>query len=58
MYASGLTVLKIDEALDRDIDIGQVNLQDVNNDTFGQFVDMFLNNSDWWGLSLIFGMIL
>ncbi|GAH85610.1 unnamed protein product, partial [marine sediment metagenome] len=32
--------------------------QDVNADTFGQFNTMVINNADWWGMSLIFGMII
>lgn len=58
LFTSGITVIKIDQALDRDIDLGQVNLQDINNDTFGLYADMFTDNADWWGLATIFGMIL
>jgi hypothetical protein len=58
MLAGGIIVTRINTAFDQDIDIGQVNLQDVNADTIGQFSAMFLNNADWWGISVIFGTIL
>ena len=54
----GVTSTKINEALDQDIDLGQVNLREVNANTFGKFNEMVVVNADWWGISLIFGMIL
>ena len=58
IFIGGLTIIKIDESLDQDIQIGQVNLQDVNDDTFGIYSDTFVNSADWWGISVIFGMVL
>lgn len=58
LLVGGLLTTSINSALDLDVDMGQVNLQEVNEATFGQFNDMVINNADWWGMSLIFGMIL
>lgn len=58
LFAGGIVVVKINDALDQDIDMGQVNLQEVNAKHFGVFTSTFLNNADWWGLSVIFGMIM
>lgn len=57
LFAGGLITVKINQALDKDLEIGQVNLQTINNQTFGVFTSMYTNNADWWGLSVIFGMI-
>jgi len=57
LFAGGIVVVKINQALDRDLDIGQVNLETINNETFGVFTTMYTNNADWWGLSIIFGMV-
>ncbi len=46
------------EVLDLDIQIGQVNLSEVNEQTFGSFNTMVVNNADWWGTAMIFGVIL
>lgn len=48
----------VNDALDLDINLGQVNLQNVTAQTIGQYNTMVLENADWWGLCLIFGMIL
>lgn len=45
-------------ALDKNISLGQVNLQEYNDLTIGKFNTMVVNNADFWGLALIFGMIL
>ncbi len=45
-------------ALSQNASIGQVNLKTVSDDTFGQFNTMVVNNADWWGISIIFGMVL
>ncbi len=58
LLVGGLVTTSINSALDIDVDMGQVNLREVNANTFGQFNDMVVNNADWWGISLIFGMIL
>lgn len=57
LLVGGLVTIEINKALDIDVDIGQVNLQEVNANTFGKFNEMVLINADWWGISLIFGMI-
>lgn len=58
LLVMGIFVIKLNNALDQDIDLGQVNLAEVNSQTFGIYTTTFLNNVDWWGLSIIFGMIL
>lgn len=58
LLVGGLVTTSINSALDIDVDMGQVNLQEVNANTFGKFNEMVVNNADWWGISLIFGMIL
>lgn len=54
----GIIVIKIDEALSTNITLGQVNLANINSQTYGVWADSVLNNSDWWGLGTIFGLIL
>lgn len=54
----GLVSTSMNSALDQDIELGQVNLAEVNSNTFGKFNDMVVDNADWWGVSVIFGMIL
>jgi len=58
IFVGGLTAVKINSALDQDVMIGSVNLSQTNADTFGQFTTAYLNNAEFWGLSIIFGMIL
>ena len=53
----GIIVVHINDILNQDIDLGQVNLQDLNDDTFGVYTTMFLHNADWWGLAILFGLI-
>lgn len=48
----------INFGLDRDIDVGQVNLQSVNNQTFGRINTAFQDNADTIGIVMIFGMVL
>lgn len=57
LFAGGIVAFKINQALDKDIELGQVNLKTLNNQTMGVFTSTYLNNADWWGLSIIFGMI-
>ncbi len=45
-------------ALDKNITLGQVNLAEYNDLTIGKFNDMVVNNADWWGIALIFGMVI
>jgi len=58
ILVGGLVSVKTHEVLNQDIDIGNVNLKNVTADSFGQFNTMFINSADWWGLSIIFGMVL
>ena len=58
LLVGGLVTTQINSALDIDVDMGQVNLREINALTFGKFNEMVINNADWWGMSLIFGMIL
>ena len=46
------------DALDIDVDLGQVNLQNVSGDIIGPYNQMVVQNADWWGLATIVGMIL
>lgn len=48
----------LNDALSIDVDLGQVNLQDITAQTIGQYNTMVLENADWWGLCIIFGMVL
>ena len=54
----GVVVGKINSTLDQDIDLGAVNLADVNAQTFGYYNLIFVKHADWLGLSVIFGLIL
>ncbi len=58
ILVGGVVVVRMNNALNQDIDMGQVNLADLNADTFGVFAATYLNHADWWGISIIFGMIL
>lgn len=58
LFVGGVVVIKTNNALSQDIDLGQVNLATLNDETFGVFSTTFLNNADWWGLCVIFGMII
>jgi hypothetical protein len=58
LVTGGMVVTKINNALDLDIDLGQVNLKDTNEETFGKVEEMYTNNADFWGMSLIIGLIL
>lgn len=57
LLVGGLVTTQINIALDKNISMGQVNLKEVNAATFGKFNEMVVINADWWGMSLIFGMI-
>lgn len=54
----GVISTNIDSALSQNVTIGQVNLKTVSDDTFGKFNTMVINNSDWWGTAIIFGMVM
>ena len=57
-FVFGTAVVKINEAFDQNISLGQVNLQEINAQTFGVFATSVMNNADFWGLAAIFGMVL
>lgn len=48
----------VDGVLDQDIDVGNVNLGEVNNQTFGRMSDAFLEYADMIGIILMLGMVL
>ena len=58
IFVVGIVFIKIDQALDQNVDIGQVNLATINSQTFGIATTTYLDNADWWGMSIIFGMIM
>lgn len=47
---------QINDALDVDIDIGQVNLRTINNQTFGQINQGFVDNADLIGILVLLTM--
>ena len=47
---------QINDALDRDVDVGQVNLQTINSQTFGQMNTGFVNNADLIGIVVLLMM--
>ncbi len=47
----------IDDALDQDVDVGQVNLRDVNDDTFGALTQAMLDQADAFALIFILGTV-
>lgn len=49
---------QVNSFLDQDLDIGQVNLAEVNSFTFGKITVSLLAKADWLGLSFIFGMVI
>lgn len=49
---------QINDGLDQNVQIGQVNMQDVNSYTFGKAATGFANSADNFALAVIFGMIL
>lgn len=54
----GIVFKYIDNALDQDIQAGQVNIQDINAVTFGPFNDMVIRTADFWGICIIFGLVI
>lgn len=54
----GIVSENINSALDMNISIGQVNLQEVNSQTIGQFNAMIVNHADFIGICMIFGMVI
>jgi len=58
IFIGGYVAVNMNDALDQDLDIGQVNLQTINEQTFGVFTSTYLDNADWWGTAIIFGMVM
>ncbi len=54
----GIVSVNINDALSQNVSVGKVNLKEVSDDTFGQFNRMVLENADWWGTAIIFGMVI
>ncbi len=52
------TFALVDETLSQDVNIGQVNLKTITNQTFGQITDGMLANADTIGIILLFSMLL
>jgi len=48
----------VDGVLDQDIEVGQVNLADVNNQSFGRISNAFLEYADLIGIVVILSMVL
>ena len=46
----------VNSALDQDVMVGQVNLQTINNQTFGAIYDGFLNSADTIGILVLLMM--
>ncbi len=49
---------QINDVLDIDVDVGQVNLKDINAQTFGQINTGFINNADIIGMMILLSMCL
>lgn len=58
LFIGGVIITKTYNALNQDVDIGQVNLANLTSQTFGVYYTTYLNQADWWGSGVIFGMIL
>ena len=58
LIIQGIISVNINEALSQNVSIGNVNLKTISDDTFGKYNTMVLNNADWWGTAIIFGMVL
>lgn len=48
----------INDILNMDVDIGQTNLQEINQDSFGKITTGLLNNADIICLAIIFGQMI
>jgi hypothetical protein len=54
----GIATKYYKSAFDLDIDAGNVNLREVSTATIGQFHLMVFNNADFWGICIIFGLVM
>lgn len=48
---------QVNGILNIDVDVGQVNLADINSQTFGQINTAFFNNADTIGTIMLLGMV-
>lgn len=48
----------VNSVFDQDVDIGQVNLREINDDTFGKINTGFINSADTIGIIVVLGMCL
>ncbi len=46
----------VNDVFDQDLEVGQVNLRDVNNDSFGKINDALVTSADTIGITLLLGM--
>lgn len=58
LFIGGVTTIKINDALNQNITMGNVNLATINSQTFGVAAQTYLDYADWWGFSAIMGLIL
>jgi hypothetical protein len=58
LFIGGVFVVRMNDALSQDVQIGQVNLANTTAATFGKFATAYLNSADWWGVAIIFGTVL
>jgi len=58
LLVGGIASVRINNALNQNISLGNVNLATINAQTFGIFTTTYLNSADWWGIAAIFGMII
>src|SRR3990167_7003074 len=54
----GIVSENINSALDQNITIGSVNLANASAGTIGQLNSMVTGKADFWGISIIFGMVI
>lgn len=58
LLVMGIMAIKINDALSQDVDIGEVNLAELNAGTFGMYHQMILYKADFIGICAVFGMVL
>lgn len=57
LIVGGSIIENVQEALDQNVSVGQVNFQEVADETFAPLETMIFDNADWWGTAIIFGMV-
>jgi len=58
LLVGGIVAVRINNALNQNITLGNTNLATINSQTFGIYTTTYLNSADWWGISALFGMII